>query len=219
MEIATSHLSVSFGGVPVLADLSLTFPLGTQLLLYGPSGGGKTTLLKALAGLVMPTQGQVLWNGRDRAMLTAAEIRKAQAHFGMVFQTDALFDALTVEQNIGLALRRRGLSEHEVSVRVTEALSQVALEHAAKKHPENLSGGMRKRTGIARALAMRPQVLLADDPLAGLDPETSADISALLMRLSQGRTLIAALPDPHPALPLPQQLRLAPLLPPGEQAA
>lgn len=210
MEIATLKLGIDFGATRAVDELTLDFPFGSQMLFYGPSGGGKTTLLKALAGLVLPTRGQVLWNGRDLATLTPAETRAAQAHLGMVFQTDALFDALTVERNVSLALERRGLPKDEVTARVARALQRVGLTAAAKKRPENISGGMRKRAGIARALVVEPRVLLADDPLAGLDPETAADIAALLLEVSQGNTLIAALPDPHPNLPFARQLRLVP---------
>ncbi|MBX7116320.1 MAG: ATP-binding cassette domain-containing protein [Myxococcaceae bacterium] len=211
MELATSHLVVDFGPHRALDDVSLHFPLGSQLLLYGPSGGGKTTLLKALAGLVLPTRGQVLWNGRDRLTLSRGETRDAQAHMGMVFQTDALFDTLTVERNVALPLERKGLSAAAVEEKVANALARVGLKAAAQKRPEHLSGGMRKRAGIARALVMEPWVLFADDPLAGLDPETAAGISALLLEVSHGRTLIAAMPDPHPSLPLARTLRLTPM--------
>jgi phospholipid/cholesterol/gamma-HCH transport system ATP-binding protein len=125
----------------------------------------------------------------------------------MVFQSDALFDSMSVLENVLLPLVKRQVPRAEAEGRAREVLSRVGLEAAASKRPESLSGGMKKRVGVARAIVSRPSVLLADDPFAGLDPATERSIGELLLEVSSGCTLIAALPDPSPALPLPRVLR------------
>lgn len=201
-------LGLTFGAVRALADVTLEVPAGSRLILTGPAGGGKTSLLKCLAGLVRPTAGAVTWDGRDVASLARDERRAAQVAFGMVFQTDALFDSMTVLDNVLLPLRKRGVEEGEAKARALEALERVGLRDAALKRPEVLSGGMKKRAGVARAIVARPVVLLADDPFAGLDPVTEASIASLLLDVSEGRTLIVALPDPVPSLPIARRVRL-----------
>ncbi len=208
MQLELVSVGVRFGPVVALEAISLQLPPGTQAVLWGPAGGGKTMLLKVLAGLVLPTTGAVHWGNEDAASLGAERRREAQAAFGFVFQTDALFDSMTVLDNVRLPLRKREVPEAEATRRAEEALEQVGLSAAAGKHPEELSGGMKKRAGIARAIVARPQVLLADDPFAGLDPVTEGQIAKLLLKVSEGRTLIAALPDPIESLPLPLQLRI-----------
>jgi phospholipid/cholesterol/gamma-HCH transport system ATP-binding protein len=126
----------------------------------------------------------------------------------MVFQTDALFDSLTVLDNVLLPLRRRRVPEREARTMAEEVLAAVGLSSAAATFPERLSGGMRKRTGLARAVVARPQVLLADDPLAGLDPATAKQVCQVLEAVSTGRTLIIAAPEPLPFLELPRWLYL-----------
>jgi phospholipid/cholesterol/gamma-HCH transport system ATP-binding protein len=125
----------------------------------------------------------------------------------MVFQSDALFDSMTVLENVVLPLVRRAVPRDEAEERARGVLTRVGLAHALSKHPEELSGGMKKRAGVARAIVAQPSVLLADDPFAGLDPETERSIAELFLEVSEGRTLIAALPDPVAALPLPRGLR------------
>ena len=208
MELAAESLRLSFGRVRALDDVSLTVAPGSRLVLCGPAGGGKTSLLKCLAGLRRPTSGAVRWAGRDVAALSTAERRTAQVAFGMIFQTDALFDSMTVLDNVLLPLRKRDVPEGEAKARALEALERVGLKHAALKRPEVLSGGMKKRAGVARAIVARPEVLLADDPFAGLDPVTEGSIASLLLEVSQGRTLIVALPDPVASLPVERTLRV-----------
>ncbi len=191
-----------------LAQVSAEFPEGSRTVLWGPAGGGKTSLLKCLAGLVTPTSGEVWWNGTSTASRLPHEKREAQVNFGMVFQTDALFDSLTVLDNVVLPLRNRKVPEAEAIGRAEEALARVGLSHALTRKPENLSGGMKKRCGVARAIVARPAVLLADDPFAGLDPKTEQSIADLLMEVSEGRTLIVALPDPVDSLPVSRTMRL-----------
>ena len=208
MHLATHQLSLHFGAVKALDGLTLDFPVGSRTVLCGPAGGGKTTLLKCLTGLVAPTSGEVLWDHRAVSERTPQEKRDAQVAFGMVFQSDALFDSLTVLDNVLLPLRKRKVPEAEAQQRAAEAIAAVHLSHAAQKFPETLSGGMKKRAGVARAIVARPHVLLADDPFAGLDPKTERSIAELLLEISQGRTLIVALPDPLPVLPVDRTLRV-----------
>ena len=208
MRLSTHQLSLRFGTVHALRELTVEFPVGSRTVLWGPAGGGKTSLLKCLTGLVAPSSGEVWWDDVPVTRRAAQEKRDAQVAFGMVFQSDALFDSLTVAENVLLPLRKRRVPEAEAQERAYEALRRVGLTEAAQKHPENLSGGMKKRAGVARAIVARPQVLLADDPFAGLDPVTEGSIAELLLEISEGRTLIVALPDPVASLPTGRAIRL-----------
>lgn len=208
MRLATHGLSLRFGRVLALDEVTVEVPPASRLLVWGPAAGGKTSLLKCLAGLVQPTGGEVTWDGRVVASLRRAERRAAQAAFGMVFQTDALFDSMSVLDNVLLPLRRRGVGEDEARARALEALGAVGLGDAADRSPEVLSGGMKKRAGIARAVVARPDVLLADDPFAGLDPTTAVAVARVLLEASAYRTLVVALPDPVPFLPFERRLHL-----------
>lgn len=199
VELVATALCIRFGKLEAVSDVSLTLPSGSQLLVTGPAGSGKTTLLKALAGLIPATSGAVTWDGAREPV---------KAAFGMVFQSDALFDSMTVLDNVLLPLRKRGVAEPEALERAREALADVGLLEAASKRPQELSGGMKKRAGIARAIVARPAVLLADDPFAGLDPVTEGQIARLLLAASKGKTLIAALPDPVDSLPMRERLHL-----------
>jgi phospholipid/cholesterol/gamma-HCH transport system ATP-binding protein len=208
VELRLASVSVQFGALTALSELSVRFAQGTRTCICGRAGSGKTTVIKLLAGLLKPTHGQVYWGETDTARLDVVSRRKAQAAFGMVFQTDALFDSMTVMDNVMLPLRKRGVPEDEAVTRAGEALERVGLKAAAGKRPENLSGGMKKRAGIARAIIARPQVLFADDPFAGLDPDMQESIAQLLLEVSQGRTLISALADPFEPLPLGEVMQL-----------
>lgn len=208
MHLAVTDLGVRFAKVEALTHVTADFAVGTHAVLWGPAGSGKTTLLKALAGLVRATTGEVTWDGKDVATLSVEARREAQAAFGMVFQTDALFDSMSVLDNVLLPLRKRGVAEAVAQAQALEALDRVGLAQAAQKSPQHLSGGMKKRCGVARAIVAKPRVLLADDPFAGLDPATEASIAGLLLEVSAGCTLIAALPDPVAALPADRWLRL-----------
>lgn len=208
MRVRTEQLELRFGSVVALAGVSLDFPAGTHAVLWGRAGGGKTTLLKCLAGLARPSAGHVWWDADDVARLDTTARRAAQVRLGMVFQSDALFDSLTVLDNVLLPLRKRKVPREEAQERAREALRRVGLLEAAGKRPENLSGGMKKRCGVARAIVARPQVLLADDPFAGLDPVTERSIAELLLEVAEGRTLIVAVPDPVESLPVARRVHL-----------
>jgi phospholipid/cholesterol/gamma-HCH transport system ATP-binding protein len=209
MQLATSHLTVRYDDVLALSEVSLVLPAGTKLVVWGAAGSGKTSLLKALAGLVRPSAGHTLWGGKDLWALVPAERRALQSNIGMVFQSDALFDSMSVLENVLMPLRKRHVREDEAHERALEALTRVGLREAASKRPESLSGGMKKRCGVARAIVSRPTVLIADDPFAGLDPVTERSVAELLLEVSAGRTLIAALPDPAQALPADRLIHLS----------
>ncbi len=203
MDLSALSLTVRYEGnapgertVDALRDLTVRFRAGERVAICGGPGSGKTTLLKTLAALRRPHAGEVRWDESDPWALPPEERRARQAAFGMVFQTDALFDAETVRDNVLLPLLRRGVPRDEAETRAIDSLRAVGLEDAADLLPSALSGGMQKRAGIARAIVARPEVLLADDPLAGLDPSTASQVAKLLWRESEGRTLIVAMPDP-----------------------
>lgn len=208
MELRAAGLTIRHGPRTVLESTDCLVPPGTRALVLGRSGSGKTTLLKALAGLLLPSLGRVTWDGQDVSKLTAPDRRKAQAAFGFVFQTDALFDSLTVRQNVMQPLLRRHVPEPEARERTDAVLRSVGLADAADTLPERLSGGMKKRAGLARALAARPAVLLADDPFAGLDPGTARQVARVLLDVAGTGTLLVAAPEAPVDLPLPRWLYL-----------
>ncbi len=186
-------LTVAVSGRPVIAELSCRFDApGTVIV--GPPGSGKTTLLKALCGLV-PWAGDVAIEGAPLPR-EPARLARAREVFGFVFQSDALFDDRTALANVAFPLLRRGLPTVEANAAARATLDAVGLGSAAERLPEELSGGMRKRLGIARAMVARPRFLLADDPLAGLDPGTSRRIVDLLV--GSRATLVAVASDPGP---------------------
>jgi phospholipid/cholesterol/gamma-HCH transport system ATP-binding protein len=208
LDLRAEKLGVTLGGRPVLASLDLKLPQGSRTLVVGPQGSGKTTLLKALASLRPPTTGRVLWGDALVAKLSPRALAERRRAFGMIFQTDALFDTMTVAQNVAFPLARRGAPADEVDARVGALLAEVGLSHARDLKPDQLSGGMRKRAGIARALAARPEVLLADDPFAGLDPETAAEVAKTLDTVTAGKTLVVTGHAPPPGLTFDRTLTL-----------
>ena len=178
------NLSKSFGGRFVLDTLNLTIQTGETMVIIGRSGCGKSVLLKHMLGLLKPESGQVLVDGQDVPRLNWDALQKVRMRFGMVFQGAALFDSMTVGENVGFALREhRTMPEPEIRVRVAEALGHVGLKGIERMKPAELSGGMRKRVAIARALAIRPEYLLFDEPTTGLDPVMSDVVNTLIKRL------------------------------------
>jgi len=170
-----------FGTQSVLSGVTLDVARGETLVIIGRSGCGKSVLLKNMIGLIKPDSGRILVDGRDIVPLSEDDLVKVRARFGMVFQGAALFDSLTVAENVGFALRRQGLPEERVSGIVEEKLMQVGLPGVGGKKPGELSGGMKKRVGLARALAMDPEVILYDEPTTGLDPIMSDAINELIV--------------------------------------
>ena len=182
--VDVQHIRVTFAAQNVLRDVSMTVPRGQTLAIIGESGCGKTVLLKTIIGLVQPTAGTVRFDGHDLAKLTDRELTRQRVRFGYVFQNAALFDSLTVGQNVAFPLRQHA-SESSSRVRelVFARLAEVGLpESVVSKKPAELSGGMRKRVGLARALIMNPELMLYDEPTTGLDPIMSDVINELMLR-------------------------------------
>ena len=171
----------------VLREINLEIPRGQTLVVIGESGCGKTVLLKTLIGLVRPQRGKVLFDSRDLAKLNERELTKQRIRYGFVFQMAALFDSMTIGQNVAFPLREhRKMTPREMQQVVLQRLGEVGLpETVVHKKPAELSGGMRKRVGLARALAMDPEVVLYDEPTTGLDPIMSDVINELILRTRQ----------------------------------
>jgi len=180
--IQFADLYKAFDGKPVLAGVTLDVQDGETMVIIGYSGTGKSVALKHVVGLLQPDGGDVIVDGRPVSTLDRAELYGLRREIGFVFQFAALFDSMTVADNVALGLRRRGLSDDEIDERVREALALVDLTGTEHRMPAELSGGMRKRVGIARAIALRPRYLLYDEPTTGLDPVTSAVMDQLMVR-------------------------------------
>jgi len=182
--VQVHDMTVRFGRQTVLRHIDLEIPSGQSLAIIGESGCGKTVLLKTIIGLVRPTTGQVYFDDRELAGLSDRELTRQRIRFGFVFQGAALFDSMTIEQNIGFPLAEHTrLSATEISRKVRECLADVGLPlNALPKKPSELSGGMRKRVGLARAMIMSPEIILYDEPTTGLDPIMSDVINELMLR-------------------------------------
>jgi phospholipid/cholesterol/gamma-HCH transport system ATP-binding protein len=187
--VQVDDISMRFGQQPVLRNVSFAIRRGETLAVVGESGCGKTVLLKLIVGLLPPTGGRVLFEGRDVAQRSGAELLQLRRRFGFLFQGAALFDSLTVYENVAYPLRAlHSLGEPEIAERVRARLAEVGLpENAAAKMPAELSGGMRKRVGLARALALDPEVMLYDEPTTGLDPVMTELINDLILQTRERR--------------------------------
>ena len=180
--IIFENVSISFEDVPVLDEVSFELRRAETKVVLGVSGSGKSTILKLCLGLIRPDSGQIYVLGHDITKMSEEELFDLRSQIGMVFQESALFDSLNVRDNVAFRLVEEHLLEAEVDKRVREALSFVELEDAIDRFPAELSGGMRRRVGIARAIITQPEVILYDAPTGGLDPITSTTIIELIMK-------------------------------------
>jgi phospholipid/cholesterol/gamma-HCH transport system ATP-binding protein len=180
--IILENLAKSFGSRTVLEGVSLEIPDGQNTVIIGPSGSGKSVTLKLIVGLLEPDGGKVLVDEAVVHELDREDLAALRGRIGYVFQFAALFDSMTVAENIRLGLARRGHDEAEIGTRIEESLAVVDLSGTEGKYPAELSGGMRKRVGIARAVALKPRYILYDEPTTGLDPITAAVMDQLIMR-------------------------------------
>ncbi|MFL6248312.1 MAG: ABC transporter ATP-binding protein [Thermoanaerobaculia bacterium] len=196
--IELRHIDKSFGGRQVLRDMSIDVEQGESLVIVGGSGTGKSVTLKHIIGLLRPDRGQVLIDGHDITQMKDVEMNEFRRRFGMSFQEGALFDSMSVFDNIAFPLRRHTkMSEEEIRARVEECLEDVHLHGVEKKRPSELSGGMRRRVGFARAISLKPEILLFDEPTTGLDPVISDVIADLIeeMDVKLGTTTVTITHD------------------------
>jgi len=182
--IEVRNLEKSFGGHKILDGVNLRIESGESVVIIGRSGGGKSVLLKHIIGLIKPDVGEVLIDGENIVPMDERELLRVRSKFGMLFQGAALFDSMTVAENIAFPFRRNNrLSQAEIDRKVAQALAVVDLPGTGNKNPSELSGGMRKRVGLARAIVYDPQIVLYDEPTTGLDPIVSDSIDQLILRV------------------------------------
>jgi len=186
MSIELVNVHKSFGPKPVLKGLTLTVAEGATTTVIGGSGSGKSVTLKHIVGLLKPDEGDVWVDGENVSRLDQESVYRLRRNVGYVFQFAALFDSMTIAENVGLGLRRVGeMSDEEIADRVRECLGLVDLDGYEENYPSELSGGQRKRAGLARAIATSPKYILYDEPTTGLDPVTAAVIDELIIRTSE----------------------------------
>lgn len=185
--IEFNRVSFSYGNRPILKDLSFSIHEDERVAILGGSGDGKTTILKLIIGLLKPDSGEILIDGEDLAVKTEEELRDIRIKFSMVFQDGALFDSLSVKENVAFPLREyTKMSEEDIDRKVMELLRRVGLEEAIGRMPEELSGGMHRRVAIMRAMAaFEPKMFLYDEATTGLDPVSADVICKLILEISQ----------------------------------
>jgi phospholipid/cholesterol/gamma-HCH transport system ATP-binding protein len=186
VSIQLTGIHKAFGPKQILRGLDLDVEEGETVSLVGFSGAGKSVTLKHIAGLLMPDRGTVVVDGKEVPKLSRNDLYKMRLDMGYVFQFAALFDSMTIGDNVAMGLRQKGgMSEKEIQERIAESLGRVGLEGFEKRLPSELSGGQRKRAGLARAIAYRPKYLLYDEPTSGLDPVTTEVIDRLIIRMKE----------------------------------
>jgi phospholipid/cholesterol/gamma-HCH transport system ATP-binding protein len=210
--VVVEDLHKSFGSQQVLNGISLTVRRGETLAVLGRSGTGKSVLLRLVIGLEKPDSGSVRIHGQDIAGLALDKLGEIRKKMGFLFQHAALYDSLTVEQNVAFPLQhhKKEMSRSEQGNRVKELLAEVGMESDLEKMPSDISGGMQKRVGLARALALEPDILLLDEPTAGLDPISAAEIDDLVLKLQEEHHMasIVVTHDLHSAKTIANRLAL-----------
>jgi phospholipid/cholesterol/gamma-HCH transport system ATP-binding protein len=209
--IEITNLHKSFGALPVLRGVNLTVEKGESMTVIGGSGSGKSVLIKHIIGLLFPDKGEVKVAGQVLNNLDDRQLNELRKKFGMLFQMAALFDSLTVWENVGFGLKQHTkLSEKEIRAIATEKLALVGLKNVEDKMPVDLSGGMRKRVGLARAIAMDAEIILYDEPTTGLDPITADSINDLIIDLRKklGVTSVAITHDMHSAYKISDRIAM-----------
>ncbi|KXK56730.1 MAG: ABC transport system ATP-binding protein [Chlorobi bacterium OLB5] len=180
------HVKKTFGKNAILKDLNLTVKKGETVVTLGKSGTGKSVTLKCIVGLIKPDSGDVMVLGKNIPQLSYEELQYMRKKTGFVFQSGALYDSMSVRENLEFPLKRNTtLNQGEINSKVEEVLNDVGLIESVDKMPSELSGGMRKRIGVARTIIMNPEVMLWDEPTTGLDPETTREISRLIVKMQQ----------------------------------
>jgi phospholipid/cholesterol/gamma-HCH transport system ATP-binding protein len=209
--IEITNLHKSFGTLPVLRGVNLTVEKGESMTVIGGSGSGKSVLIKHIIGLLFPDKGEVKVAGQVLNNLDDRQLNELRKKFGMLFQGAALFDSLTVWENVGFGLKQHTkLSDKEIRAIATEKLALVGLKNVEDKMPVDLSGGMRKRVGLARAIAMDAEIILYDEPTTGLDPITADSINDLIVDLRKklGVTSVAITHDMHSAYKISDRIAM-----------
>jgi phospholipid/cholesterol/gamma-HCH transport system ATP-binding protein len=209
--IEITNLHKSFGTLPVLRGVNLTVEKGESMTVIGGSGSGKSVLIKHIIGLLFPDKGQVKVAGQVLNNLDDHQLNELRKKFGMLFQMAALFDSLTVWENVGFGLKQHTkLSDKEIRAVATQKLALVGLKNVEDKMPVDLSGGMRKRVGLARAIAMDAEIILYDEPTTGLDPITADSINDLIVDLKKklGVTSVAITHDMHSAYKISDRIAM-----------
>jgi phospholipid/cholesterol/gamma-HCH transport system ATP-binding protein len=210
--VAVKDLRKTFGSHMVLNGISLSVNRGETLAVLGRSGTGKSVLLRLIIGLETPDSGSVCIHGLDIAGLAIDQMGEIRKKMGFLFQHAALYDSLTVAENVAFPLEhhRRGMSRSERNDWVNQLLAEVGMEGSLEKMPSDISGGMQKRVGLARALALKPEILLLDEPTAGLDPISSGEIDDLILKLQRERQMasVVVTHDLHSARTIANRLAL-----------
>ncbi len=184
--VEIENLKKSFGKNDVLIDVNIKLKKGENLVIIGKSGSGKSVLIKCMVALIEPDAGQMTVLGEDIHDLNTEELNRTRKKIGFLFQSGALYDSMTVRENLAFPLRdSKDISKDEIKKMIEEALDNVGLKDAIDKIPSELSGGMRKRLGLARTLILKPEIMLYDEPTTGLDPITSKEISELILNVQE----------------------------------